>query len=494
MKKNDKTAKTTYLSRLILRLESYDITFSGYLAVFFSISFLRNFLEGAMENMHNIGTGATQDTTILQMGVLFNLEWMTLFCALALVLRAFAKTDLVRLLKLMLFCFAWINIVPLIDVFAYHPSGCKIDYLYTLKDYAKALGFFFVPGVDVHICLGIRLEVFAAFAACWAFVFIKTKNFLRSSLASILLYFLAVSSMAYPVFILLPAMPFVPKYDALINNFFFGASYGGEFLRRNSVMIFILLVPILLCLYRVHAGTKKFTEYIKTFLSPLSMVLASSFLCGFLLAPIRQGLAVFQNPYDYFMLLSGVLTCLIFGLYLDAVSEGSGSVSYAPFYAILVLISSMAVSFDFFLFCILLFVITIFYSLPPYKAGLSGFFSRVRYPLYASVLLLAGSSVINGAGFLSKLNFAVPGLVFASLLIISFASLYDNNTALLTALFFSCALLAPAAASLTLLIPAILAGALMIAAAKMSKTREERSDRLSLIFAALVVLTGILGR
>ena len=489
MKNKSKKIRPSFIGGLIGSLEGYKISAAAYLAVFLSISFFRNFLEGAMENMHNIGTGATQDTTILQMGVLFNLEWMALFCALALVIHAFTGTNIGRLLRLMLFCFAWIIIVPLIDLAAYYPAGCKIDYLYTAGDYLKALGFFFVPGVDVHVCLGIRLEVFIAFAACWAFVFIKTKSFLKASLSSILLYFLAVSSMAYPVFILLPSMPFIPKYDALINNFFFGTSYGGEFLRRNSVMIFILLCPLLLWLYRLHAGAVKFMEYIKTLFSPLPLVLASSFVCGFLLAPGRPGLAVFQNPYDYFMLLSGALTCLIFGLYLNAADR-----EYSPLYAALVLISSMAVSFYLFLFFILLFVVTIFFSLPPYKEGLQKFLSRARYPLYAAVLLLAGSSVIDGAGLLPKLNFAVPGVVFICFLLISFSASFNNSSALLSALFFSCLLLAPAAASLTLLIPAILAGAMMIAALKFSKTPEERYGRLSLIFAALLVLTGILGR
>lgn len=494
MKNIHKPGLPQFFMDLINRLETYNISPLNYIAVFLSISFFRNFLEGAMEITRTIGTGATQETTILQMGVLFNLEWMTLFAALVLAIQAFTKVNPASLAKLMLFCFIWIIIVPFFDFFIYYPSGCKIDYLYTFQDYMRALLFFFMPYADIKVCAGIRLEVFAAFMFCWAYVFIKTKSALKSLITAVILYFLAVSSMAYPVFILLPAMPFSHDYNALVNRFFFGDSYGGEFLRRNSVMIFLLLTPLLFILYRIQYGYKKFMEILKRFFSPPALLFASAFFCGFMLAPERSETALFSNPFDFFLLFSGCLTCLIFGLYLRELKEKVQKTDFKPFYIILILISSMAVSFSCFLFYIFIFAIMFFYYYPPFNLNMTLFFHNLELPLYATILFLCGFSVIAGPGLPSRIHIFLPLLIFACIFFASLSSSYPKNSIIISLMFFFIVLVPACVSSMALLIPAIICAALSVYFLGFFKSQELRYDYICLLFAVTLVLTGILGR
>ena len=486
--KNTKNKKKGFILLLIKRLENYDISILNYLLIFLSISFIRNFLEGAMEISRTVGTGANQATTILQMGVLFNLEWMALFCALALVIHSFTKIEPRQLLKLMLYFFALIIVVPFIDLAAYYPSGCKIDYLYTIAGYMKALVFFFVPFVDVNVCLGIRLEVFAAFFMCLAYVYLKTGNAPKSLAAALLLYFLAVSSMAYPVFILLPAFPFVPQFDEFVNRFFFGDSYGGEFLRRNSAMIFILLAPLLILLHRAHLGAVRSVALLKSVFNPASLALTAAFTCGFMLAPARAELALFSNPYDIFMLISGMLTCLTYGLYLKD-TDG-----LKPLYITLVLITSMALSFGFFLFFILLFALQVLYGNSPFKLDSYGIFRHVFIPLNALVLFLAGASLITGDTIYGRIGFIMPACIFFILVMVSLAAAKPKNSAILLLLFVSFVSAAPAAATLTVLIPAVICGGVSLYVLKKAESEEQRHGHLLAVTALLVFITAFLGR
>lgn len=479
------------IDKYINKLETYDISLHGFVLIFLSISFFRNFLEGAMEITRTIGTSASQDTTILQMGVLFNLEWITLFFALALIINMFSKTNLISLLKLMLFFFALIIVVPFIDLSIYYPAGCTIDYLYTFREYINALLFFFIPSVDVHVCAGIRIEVFAAFIFCWSFVFIKTKNVFKSSGAAVFLYFLAVSSMAYPVFILLPAMPFNENFNAFVNNFFFGPSYGGEFLRRNSIMIFILLVPVLFLLYRAYFGQLKFIKFIRKFFNPASLILPASFACGFLSAPQRAGLPLFSNSFDIFLLISGCLICLILGAYISYDGKDVESENLNPIYITLLFISSMAVSFNFLLFIALMTVISVFYSNVPFKLGSFSFFNHIKTALYSALLFFAGFSVIAGNGFFPHINFFLPVLMFSSLTMVSTSSAHPKNSFYLLCLFTFCVFFGPALSSLPLFLGSIFCAIASFCVVRFSGTVEKRYNRLYLIFSMFFVITGL---
>ena len=263
--------------------ETYKISFNTFIILFFSICFIRNFLEGLLEYPKIIRANIDIKITLMQIGCLFNLEWITLFLYIIIIIYLLTKTNIIAIFKITLLFFCIIIIVPIIDFFIYYPDGCKIDYLYTLKDYLNALFYFFIPFVDVKVCTGIRIEVFISVILLFFYILIKTQNILKSILSIILLYFLAISSMAFPVFILLIFYPFNANlFDTYVNNFFFTPSFFDSFLNKFSIMIFILLIPALLIIYKVHFKNKKFITLIKNLFSLDSIIIFIIVFSGFI--------------------------------------------------------------------------------------------------------------------------------------------------------------------------------------------------------------------
>jgi hypothetical protein len=478
------------LRRLISYGENYEISASQYLLVFLSVSFLRNFIEGALEATRHIGTGADFETTVMQMGVLFNFEWMTLFCALALVIHFFSKTNIIHLMKMLLFASIFIAIVPFLDFAFYFPSGCKIDYLYTMNDYLKALKYFFIPGADAGVCFGIRVEVFVSFILCGGYVYYKSKNILRSLLSSLSLYFLSVSSMAYPVFILLPFAPFNPGgFDSFVNKFFFQDSSGGDFLRRNSIMIFLLLVPLLALLHAIFYGKKSVKTLLGNIFSPRAFLFAAAFFCGFMLAPKHNLFTAFSNPFDFFLLISGALTAALFSYYMDHDKRASSAPAGDKIVVgVLILLSSMALSSGTFLFYLFLIVIDLFYNTRPFNARSLPFF-RYTFPgLIVFILYCAGFSMVGGA---SLFSFQALGTGLLFFLIVSFIYMgvgRKNNSIVLSLLFVSYAALPPALASFTVMIPAVLSAFLGVMLSYKIKDPSKSLNAQTLLFAMFLII------
>jgi hypothetical protein len=396
------------VNALISRAENYPITITGYILAFLSISFTRNFLEGLLGASHTIGTNADLRTSLIQMGVLFNLEWITLFSALALVIHAATGVTIRSVLRILLIFFIWIIIVPFFDLAAYYPSGCRIDYLYTFHDYVNSLAFFFVPLVDVHVCAGIRFEVFIGFLLCGAYIFIRSRSAVRAVSGALFLYFLAVSSMAYPVFILLPLAPaFGGSFDTFVSLFFFGPSCFSYFLCRVSIMIFFLLVPLAFALYLSQYGLKSFRRLLNVFFSPASLVLAAAVFCGSLITPVNSGMAVFSNPFDPAGLLAACITAMLFNLYIETGSSVPELKNFRFPLALLILLPAFAVSFNFFIIMILLFCLNFFINSAPYRLSKYVFLKNAGNACYVLLFYTAGCSIVLG-----DISPVFPALIF----------------------------------------------------------------------------------
>ena len=301
---------------LINFAENYYLTPAGFTVIILTIAFVRDFFEGLLEPPRTMLMASFVRTTLMQMAVLFNLEWLALFICLAVVIKAATGETPVKIIKILLFFYGWIIVVPFFDIFAAFPGGCRIDYVYTVEGYVKALLFFFYPPADVSVCPGIRFEVFAGFILCGSYIFIKTRSILKSASGAFMLYFLSVSSMAFPVFILLPFLPFDPRsFNSLIHAFFFGPALAETFIARVSIMIFFFLAPFLFVLYYMHYGKKEFNRFLPLFFSPTALVYAAAVLSGFIASRHAAGGALFTGPFDPYLVFAACLLALFIALF-----------------------------------------------------------------------------------------------------------------------------------------------------------------------------------
>ncbi len=479
-----------WLRRFILFAETYSVTVPAYVLLFLCISYTRNFIEGAFESAHTLGTNASFETAIMQMGVLFNLEWVTLLCALALVLHFLTKEKLVPVLKILLVFYAWIIVVPFIDLLFYASAGCKIDYLYTLSDYIKALLYFFSPVTEVKVCAGIRFEVFASFFFIGFYVFYKTHNIIKAVSASLLLYVLTISSMAFPVFILLPVFPFLHTgFDLFVNTFFFGTSYAGGFLSRTSLLIFLFLFPMLFIMFLRHYGLPAFKHLLKLFFSPFALLFSAAFFAGFVLAPQRPGTLLFANPMDYAYLLVGCLLPLFFGLYAGLNSTASKIASLAVPIFILILMPALALSTGIFLSYVFICALCVFLYNAPFHLSRSPLIQSVAYALFIFIFYVAGTAAIKDISVFNNFNPVFPGLL--SLAVFALSRLRENakNISAICLLIVVYAFTPVLLVAPLLFIPAILAIVLTLFYIYKARSKNNITEIFSLIFLVFIIAT-----
>ena len=356
------------------------------------------------------------ETAFFQMGVLFNLEWFALLCALCIVIAFFSRVPIAGVMRIFLAAYILITAVPVLDFIIYFPGGCKIDYLYTMQGYLNALAFFFIPFKDAGVCAGIRIEVFAGFALCFAYVFIRSGSLPRAAAAAICLYFLAISSMAFPVFILLLPALASGSPDSFVTSFFNAPSYGGPLLNRIAVMIFMFMTPLLLVLYGAWRGREKLKGLALDFVKHAPLIFACAFICGFLTAPPKPGQAVFDGSFDYALLLSGIMLSLLFGYYHDCSSGRKPENRVFEALPFLLVIASAAMNHSFFFISLFILSASAFMRLKPFELSRFAPAGAAYFALCGMMMYLSGFSAVAGPFSLRSINpvfVAAAGAVLA---------------------------------------------------------------------------------
>lgn len=489
-----KKSTASYLdnaSAFIKRCETYDISPISYVVVFLCLSFIRNFLEGALGPAKSAGTNHETASALLQMATLFNLEWITLLLSLGLVISAAAGEKLLSVLKILLLSYSLIIAVPFIDLFMNFPAGCRIDYLYSIKDYSAALAGFFRPNAAVNVCPGIRLEVLFGFILCIAYIYIKTKNWLRAVAGGLALYFLAVSSMAYPVFILAPALPFTgANAGVFIRGFFYSDAYSGGMLNRTAVMIFILLAPVLLTSYALHFGFKQALYLLKKLFSPAAVAASSCLAAGWLLASKKFEFGIFKHPVDAFTLAAAFIIALLLFHFIDSLKQKSHKITQVL--PVLIAVSAPAVSFPFFLICLFLLCLAALIYQKPFNLQRHTAVNHLFFAASCGLLVYTGSSLVMGPDVFSKIKPVLPVLVFFAAFFSSWACSSVNNRTGHAGLFIALLIFPVITASAALYPAAVIAALISAVAAYFIKDRSIKEAVVFLPVAALFILTGFL--
>jgi len=389
--------------KLINYLESTKIKTGEWLLTFFAASFIRNFLEGLLEKSRTIGTNENISTSAKQIFMVYNLEWITLVLAVMITAALFTGEKITKVFKLCIYLVPLIIIVPLIDFAVYFPIGSSIEYIQTSAGYIHALFGFFLPWRDIGVAAGVRFEVFAAVIMSALYIYVKKFSLLRSLSGAATVYFLAVSSMCFPVFFLLPAAAFKPEsFNALIQNFLNDCPTQPAYLDRISIMILYLLIFYLTAAFYIY-NKKMLHDFIKkSVLTPLSLFLPISYFSGFISASsygaVLNGCPFFQSNFAWFYLLSGVIFSF---LSASAINTGLKKTKYPPAVLLIIFLIphlfSLNISFAVFLLGISAFSLFAPVILGPFNKIIpKTAVYAVILPLICVVFYIAGFSSIYG--------------------------------------------------------------------------------------------------
>lgn len=491
-----------FIKKISTRLENMDISLPAWAASFFAVSLIRNFFEGLLEHTRSIGGGATAGDSFSIMFLHYNLEWLALLMVLVLIFYFTTKTPVIKLLKITLAFYSIIIIVPFIDFFAYYPKGSGVLYLFGARDYARCLLYFFAPNINVKVSAGVRIEVFIAVIFSFLYVLEKTRGILRPLAAALLVYFFAVSSMCFPVFSLLPVLPFKGAgADAFISRFFSPGILPGA---PDCIMIiFLLFILMPSVLYLHDAGKFKLLFSLYVFRSGTVLYPALVF-CGFFMAAKNYSAGAFlEQPFTP----AFIIACLVLGMLIFTASSMLGdingkkmkTVSAASLSTVLFLCVtlSLSVSFPVFLIAALILAVFAVMNLPPFTAILPKPAKACLGALSCFMVLFLGFTAVYGADapkYFTAQNLALFSLLFAS---VTAAAKIKNagfaGRVIISAFVFSAFLIIPVLyRNLPLLAAGAAAGLAALTALNARRFEKHAGDACVLALAGFMVMFGIL--
>ncbi|GEM_PF-6235028 len=434
-----------FIKKIIYKFENYKLTFNNFIITLLSIGFIRSFFEGLMERKRVIGHITTDNyyDSLRHNFNFWSLEWLGMFASLVLIFYIFTKENIIKISKILLIFYPVIILPVILDYFIYFPSGSDITYFYTLKEFKNALINFFVFNIEIpKASLGVRIEVLIAVIISFVYIYFKKNNLFIAFSGALIIYFISIASMAFPVFILTPALFFIRNADNFVFNFFSNASFPFDSESKVSIFIIFYLLFILFLLFIIYRK-----NLVKNFLlliikKHIIFFNISVFLFGLFLATKQQFLEtqinVFNSNFTIFYIIAGILLCFfLFLLFLFLSPENSDikkifKKDFYTFSLILFLISIfLSISISYASFLTITFIFVLFYILFKNPFILYRFFILrvLLYSILSCVFFLNGFAFIYGIYAPQKIAFSLIAILF--LLFFSIYFLINSNNKLL---------------------------------------------------------------
>lgn len=170
------------LKTIIKSIEEGKLTLKMMLATFLSIVIFRTFLESFSNGQYKI---IEYSAAILH----FPLFFASVLFSMIFILRFFSREGLIKISRIALIGWLVSLTPPIVDLIVSKGQGFLITYILQgpggmLRD----LFTFFGPNIKEGITYGVRAQVILAIVFVGAYVFLKTKNYLKSFFAALSVY------------------------------------------------------------------------------------------------------------------------------------------------------------------------------------------------------------------------------------------------------------------------------------------------------------------
>jgi len=376
---------------LLSKLEATPLVFRYFFITLLSITIVRVFLESFSDPVDLYWQ-------ILPAPVFIHycLGFVMTFLAIALVIRIFSRTSLVKIFKVQILFFPIIIFPPVFDLIVSWGQG--IDMAYVTDKSLSELAYLFITYFgsleDSGITIGMRIEIVIICLAAALYVYLKRAKIL--------------AALATLVFAYLACFLFVttPNITALIGNLNYNHPLMGSDNFFSFIYLATIVLELLLLLY--FYNPQKFIAFIKNVRPYRIIHYEGMLLGGFLLGKIILG-------YDFqlWQLLAAMLAVVLAWLSqvglndlidvdIDKISNADrplikGVINVKEYKVITFLLACLAlvvaysVSYHFLIFIMIFMVLYTVYSMPPLKLK--------RIPILATFLIASAALSLVMAGF-----------------------------------------------------------------------------------------------
>jgi len=390
------------VGKIFERIESDNSRLRYWLLAFFAIIFIRNFLEGVMEADHSLVSGNF-------FFIEFPISYFVLFLTLLIILQFITREKSATISKVLVVLFSLLLVVPVIDFIATSGEGYQLRYLRGDSTYLFGnLATNFSQGGSI----GQRIEITAFGLLLLAYIFKKTKSFLKTLAAGAVSYVALVTWAALPSLLyMLSNLFFIDPIGASVygSSSTFAAKVLDAYITQELVTLLAILIMIVELAVLLAISDKRRFDFFKKLVRPLRLmhyIMLASF--GLFLGFYTAGGLGFEL-HDYLFSLGFLLSvtlmyqsaCIVNDIFdrdlyarvkIKRAESHSQELKYlAIFLAILSLLLTYPLGYGVFVFMVTFASLAFIYSAPPLRLK--------RYPIVASLSLAVSALMVVMAGF-----------------------------------------------------------------------------------------------
>lgn len=419
------------MGKIIDKIENMPLTAKQWIGTAWIIMILRMAFEGFSGN----GLDFYNFQALFLHPILF---YFSLILTIAIFLYLLTGKEVKKILNLALIGLVIILFLPFIDFLA---SGGKGDvqshyFFVSLPELIRNYFTFFGPHLESGATYGVRVQAILAMIFTGVYIFHVTRKKWKALLGVIGAYTIFFLYGALPSIIgsfsYLPRNPWSVGYFEILNKFaqprnIFAIVYDSGMLKEIfSIEMSIIILPLVfgqLFILLLIWNKTKFIEFMKNL-----RYLRLLFHYAALVIGIVIGMWVFDSAFD--LTLYGILTFIALGIAttcvwifsltindqndmeIDSISnqdrllvrkifspqefEMIGNIAF-----ILAIMASLAVGYDFFVLILVALLLSVIYSVPPFRMR--------RFPLISSFIIALGTASLTLVGY--RL-FSVTGTFF----------------------------------------------------------------------------------
>lgn len=321
------------IKKHIEELEKKDHTLFHWVILLFSFIFLRNILEGLLEEKHIIGLHENLVISLIDFFLQNSFFFIALYLSLLLLFSLMAKTEIDKVARTLTLYFSIILIVPLIDFFVSRGDGYYLGYPVSADSVLNVFINFFNPAVRLDgISIGLRIEVFLACCVSCLYVFVKSRSLVRTIIVPFFLYIIVLIHGFFPFFcgILIKITFQVPGTFEGLNEIMKDIFFRGEPLPYPGLrlsILWLLWIFYLLLLVFYRWDREKLAIYLRLMLGLESLKTALCIAVGlissyqFLYVPAKHFLS---HPFGIISLIVLFLLSLLGGFLISLAARESG--------------------------------------------------------------------------------------------------------------------------------------------------------------------------
>jgi len=363
------------IKKIITGIEKEKFSFILGFLTLFSIILTRNILESSFDGKQLLGFSVIISHSFYMMFVHFPLFYISLLTWILLVFKLLTKEETIKIAKVLLIGMTVIIIAPVIDIIVSRGSGYKLTYLTGPASITEIHKFFYFTKDLLQASWGQRAEIFLVLLGSFVYVLIKTKNYLKSILAPIIIYLVIFIHSILPNTI--AGIPSYLGFKHLTPAAILGSGILAIDSQNYSVIFCISIISASLMIALISKNTTvKEIFNLKAFLISLAAISLGIFYGLFLI--FRYYPLLLINPIFYL----SVLLSILIAIFTNRISQLHIDMIEFQILAVVVILFSISLGYIFMLLILISYLFKRFLKpnwlliIPLFIAGFSLIFQQ----------------------------------------------------------------------------------------------------------------------